>query len=210
VGMRLASIVFPEPGGPIIRMLCPPAQATSKARFAVCWHVFEVDRVVLGFIEQRVTIHFNRVDSVTDVYEAGDVNQRAHRIDVNSGQHGGFACIEFRYDQGRDLAGTGFDSDGQRAANASDIAIERQFPDEKAIRNFFLIQAAVSSNDSKRHRQIETRTFFADVGRREIDCDMGKRNVVAAILERGADSVAAFSNGGVGQALQCGNDRRWS
>ena len=34
--MRLASMVLPEPGGPIIRMLCPPAQATSMARLAVC------------------------------------------------------------------------------------------------------------------------------------------------------------------------------
>ena len=32
---RLASMVLPEPGGPIIRMLCPPAQAISKARLAV-------------------------------------------------------------------------------------------------------------------------------------------------------------------------------
>src|ERR1035437_5584427 len=36
VGMRLASMVLPPPGGPIIRMLCPPAQATSMARLAVC------------------------------------------------------------------------------------------------------------------------------------------------------------------------------
>ena len=36
VGMRFASIVLPEPGGPIMRMLCPPALATSRARLAVC------------------------------------------------------------------------------------------------------------------------------------------------------------------------------
>src|SRR5438094_4437884 len=35
-GMRLASMVLPEPGGPIIKMLCPPAEATSSARLAVC------------------------------------------------------------------------------------------------------------------------------------------------------------------------------
>src|SRR6201991_2801335 len=29
-------MVLPDPGGPIIRMLCPPAQATSRARLAVC------------------------------------------------------------------------------------------------------------------------------------------------------------------------------
>jgi len=35
VGMRLASMVLPEPGGPIINMLWPPAQAISMARLAV-------------------------------------------------------------------------------------------------------------------------------------------------------------------------------
>ena len=34
---RLASIVLPEPGGPIISTLCVPAAATSSARLAVVW-----------------------------------------------------------------------------------------------------------------------------------------------------------------------------
>ena len=33
-GSRLASILLPAPGGPIIRMLCPPAAAISNARLA--------------------------------------------------------------------------------------------------------------------------------------------------------------------------------
>ncbi len=34
-GKRLASMVLPEPGGPIISTLCDPAAATSRARLAV-------------------------------------------------------------------------------------------------------------------------------------------------------------------------------
>jgi hypothetical protein len=34
VGIRRASIVLPEPGGPIMRVLWPPAEATSRARLA--------------------------------------------------------------------------------------------------------------------------------------------------------------------------------
>ena len=37
VPMRFASMDLPEPGGPIIRRLWPPATATSMARFAFCW-----------------------------------------------------------------------------------------------------------------------------------------------------------------------------
>ena len=35
LGKRLASIVFPEPGGPIKITLCPPAAAISIQRFTV-------------------------------------------------------------------------------------------------------------------------------------------------------------------------------
>ena len=37
VGTRLASIVLPEPGGPIISKLCPPAAAMVIARLAISW-----------------------------------------------------------------------------------------------------------------------------------------------------------------------------
>ena len=36
-GRRLASIVFPEPGGPISMMLCPPAAAISIQRLTLSW-----------------------------------------------------------------------------------------------------------------------------------------------------------------------------
>src|SRR5712672_533931 len=36
-GMRAASIDLPEPGGPIIKRLWPPAAAISSARFALSW-----------------------------------------------------------------------------------------------------------------------------------------------------------------------------
>jgi hypothetical protein len=36
-GSRAASIDLPEPGGPIISMLWPPAAAISSARLALSW-----------------------------------------------------------------------------------------------------------------------------------------------------------------------------
>ena len=37
VGNRLASIVLPEPGEPINKILWRPAAAICNARFASCW-----------------------------------------------------------------------------------------------------------------------------------------------------------------------------
>ncbi len=46
---RLASIVFPEPGGPIIRMLCPPAAAISRARLTcICPLTSYISRLCCG------------------------------------------------------------------------------------------------------------------------------------------------------------------
>ena len=36
-GRRLAIMLFPDPGLPTSKMLCPPAQATSKARLTFSW-----------------------------------------------------------------------------------------------------------------------------------------------------------------------------
>src|ERR1035438_5411058 len=48
-GKRLASIVLPEPGGPIISTLCAPAAATSSARFAVvCPRTSRKSRLLLS------------------------------------------------------------------------------------------------------------------------------------------------------------------
>ena len=37
VEIRFAIIDFPDPGGPSMRRLCPPAAATSTARRTACW-----------------------------------------------------------------------------------------------------------------------------------------------------------------------------
>jgi len=77
VGIRLASIVLPEPGGPIIRMLCPPAQLISSARLAVCWPrtSLKSNRVMLRLAQQRVAVNLDRRDAIARVHEMNDVEK---------------------------------------------------------------------------------------------------------------------------------------
>ena len=63
-----------------------------------------------------------------------------------------------------------------------------------------LFSAPYAPRIPKRHRQIEARTFFLDVGRRKIDGDVGRRNVVSAVLEGRAHAFAAFANGCIRQS----------
>ncbi len=89
---------------------------------------------------------------------------------------------------------------GKRATNAANASVEREFSDEQAVGNFLLGEPAIGSDDAERHGQVESRAFFLYVGGREIDGDLRGRNVVAAILQRGAHAVAALAHRGVGQA----------
>ena len=94
----------------------------------------------------------------------------------------------------------GLDGDRQGATHAAHAAVEREFSDEQAVRHFLLGEAAVGSDDAEGHGQVESGAFLLDVGGGEIDGDVRGRDVVAAVLQRGADAVAALAHGGVGQA----------
>jgi hypothetical protein len=48
VGRRFAIMDLPAPGGPTIRMLCPPAAATSRARFTFSWPLTSAKSRPLG------------------------------------------------------------------------------------------------------------------------------------------------------------------
>ena len=109
-------------------------------------------------------------------------------------------AFSFGHDQAGDLLAAGFDGDGQRAAHTANAAIEREFADEQAVGNFLLVQPSVGAQDSQGHGQVESLNLPSDVGGRQVDGDVGGRNVVAAVLQRGADPVAAFAHRGVGQS----------
>ncbi len=64
----------------------------------------------------------------------------------------------------------------------------------------FLVKSPIRADDAECHGQVESGTFFLDVGGREIDGDVRGGNVVAAVLEGCADPVAALAHSGVGKA----------
>ena len=162
--------------------------------------VFEVDEELLRFAQQGIAVGFDGNDAVAGVDEVDHVEQRAHGVDVDAGDHGGFFGVGFGNDHAGDLSSAGFDGDGQGSANAANTAVEGEFSDEEAVGHFFFGEAAVGSDDAEGHGQVESGAFFLDVGGGEVDGDVGGGNVVAAVLQRGADAVAALADGGVGQA----------
>ena len=94
----------------------------------------------------------------------------------------------------------GQDGDGQHAGDGAHAAVEAELADQEEAAEVVDAQRAVGAEDADGDGQIEARAFFFDVGGREVDGDEGGRNQVAGVLDGGADAVAAFAHGGVGQA----------
>ena len=89
---------------------------------------------------------------------------------------------------------------GQHAGDGADAAVEAEFADQEKTAQIVGAQRAVRAEDADGDGQVEARAFFFQVGGRKVDGDEGGRNQVAGVLDGGADAVAAFAHGGVGQA----------
>ena len=129
-----------------------------------------------------------------------NIKKRAHGIDVDASDHGSFFGVGFGDNHARDFSPASLDGDGERTADSADAAVEGKLPDEDAITDILLGEATVGADDTEGHRQVESGSFFLNVGGSEIDGDMRGRNVVSAVFEGGANAVAALADGGVGEA----------
>src|ERR1035441_5722884 len=162
--------------------------------------VFEVDVELLRFSKERVAVRFDRENAIARVHEVDHVEERTHWVDVDAGDHGGFFGVGFGDDHAGNFASAGLDGDGQGTTDTAHTAVEGEFANEKAVGHFLLGEAAISADDAEGHGKVESRAFFFDVSRGEVDGDVRGGNVVAAVFQRGADAVAALADGGVGQA----------
>ena len=70
----LASMVLPEPGGPIISRLWPPAAATAIARMAVCCPRTSQKSTVNRPNQARVRVDFQRLHPVARVERVHDIH----------------------------------------------------------------------------------------------------------------------------------------
>ena len=92
------------------------------------------------------------------------------------------------------------DGDGQHAGHGAHAAVESQLADEQKAIDIIDAQRAVGSENSERDGKVETRAFFFQIGRSEIDGDEGGRNGVAGVFDRSAHTIATLANCRIGQA----------
>src|SRR5271154_149382 len=99
-------------------------------------NVLEVHQKFLVLAQQGVAIGLEGDDSVAGVHKVDHVQQRTHRVYIDSADHGGFAGVGFGDDEAGNLAAASLEGDGERSTNAANAAIERKLPDEQTVGDF--------------------------------------------------------------------------
>ena len=89
---------------------------------------------------------------------------------------------------------------GRAPRIAAQATIQRELAHEQRVFGWLVVDAAVGAQNAERHRQVEAGAFLANVCRSQVDGGNGRRNVVAGVLQRRADTLAALAHRRVGQS----------
>ena len=195
VVMRRASIVLPAPGEPIMSTLCPPAAATSRARRAWVWPRTSRKSTSLGASSSSRRV----------------VDRRRLPRSPEEADHVGRASTPRRPAAGRpapprarSTAGTITPSRPARAAaiateSTPGVGISSPLSESSPARANRPSSVGRHLGGRREHaggdREVEPRSFLAEVARREVHDDAAQRPLEPLALDRGPDALARVANG---------------
>ena len=172
-GSRLASIVLPEPGGPIIRMLWLPAAATSSARLAVCCPRTSLKSTAKccsspssSSVDTRYGSRWNHAHQRA-VQQLQHVQQRRDRVDVHALHHRSLGRVGRRQNQVGNPFFARQHGHGQHARHRTHAAVQPQFAHQQKAAQVAHLQRAVSAQDADGDgRSKPEPSFFRSAGAR--------------------------------------------
>lgn len=165
----------------------------------LAFDVREIDLVTLMRGEELAPIAAHRGQLLFSPNELKSLAQILHAVDVDAGDHGGFARVRRWHDHRAFAAAPRFERDRKHTFDRAHPAVERELADEAEIGEQILLDFLCRGDHAERDRQVEARSFLFDVGRREVDRRAPARPIVAAITDRGRDAILALFHRSVGQ-----------
>ena len=87
----------------------------------------------------------------------------------------------------------------ERTAHRAELARQRELARELVAIECSGRDLAARREDAQRDRQVEAAALFRQVGRREVDGDLARREIEVRVLQRGAHAVARLADLGLGQ-----------
>ena len=198
-GSRRASIVFPVPGGPPKRTLCPPAAASSSARRARSCPRTSARSGAAGAgvavgRERRLRLQLELPAKIRDCL--GEMPNR-HRCDTRErGLPRGIRRAEETLDAepARSLG------DREHAADPAQPAVERELADRRRALERASRQLLRRGEQRERDGQIEAGALLAQLGRREVHGDSPLREVQLRGCDPRADALPRLLARPVGEA----------
>ena len=165
VAIRLESIDFPEPGGPIIGC-CVRRRPRLRLRvyMALAFDVGEIDVVILVRREELAEIAAHRLQFRFAPNELIGFPQILHAENFDPLDHRGFARIRRRHDDRRVPASARFERDRQHAFHGAHRAIECELADETETVERVALDFFRGGDHPECDRQIEARTFLFYIG----------------------------------------------
>jgi hypothetical protein len=164
----------------------------------------EVEGEVLEFIEDLGGFNFESggVNAAVAglVEKVADLEKRFNWIDVDALDDGGFAGVGFGDDEVFNAAFAGSNGDGEHAGDGTECTVEAKLADEEEVVEVAKLEGSIGAEDADGHGEVEAGALFFDVGGGEVDGDVSGGEVEAGVADGGADAVAGFANGGVGEA----------
>ena len=200
-GRRGASIDLPDPGGPIISRLWPPAAAISSARFAVSWPLTSA-RSGQAASSLRACGVGGASTCVPLRWLISASSDGAARTSV-AGRPGRLAALRRRADQRRFCA-LAWIAAGSTPATGAMRAVERRArPTPESRRSASSAITPMRGQQAERDRQVEVAALLGEVGRRQVDRDPLRRQRQA----HGRSAPRAPARGS--RRPPCRAGRRW-
>ncbi len=195
VASRLASMVFPEPGGPIIRILCPPAAAMTMARFTCSWPLTSAKSISSPVL----------VSSSTAGGGSGVRSAAPRRNSTTSGR----LCAAYTARSGTTAASRAFSlgmikslqpglaagqRHGQHPPGGFQPPVQGYLAIEQILIQIFLGRQTLGRQEPQGDGQVKTGAVFPDIGGSQIDGDPGPGKMITGIFNRRFDPVLALFN----------------
>ena len=137
----------------------------------------------LVFIKFLACIYDGRSEILLVADKTDHFCQRTHAIDFELIDHSRLPRILFRYNQSLEMFSSGSDGYRERTLDGLKRSIKAQFAYKHKFLEMRFWHIAVCPQDAYSKGQVETAAFFSEIGRSQIDGDVGYRKLETAILQ---------------------------
>ena len=126
--------------------------------------------------------------------------ERPRDAHVDAGDERGFQRVRFGDDDAGDAGARERVDERERAVHRADASVEAELAEDAEIVEDAGGESLVGARERDRDRELEPGTGLAHVGGREVDGDALHRPVEVRREQRGADTLARFAPGRVGES----------